>query len=117
MLKYRRIPETIEAEIFKLGMEDGWTIEYSGNMFSYYKEFETKQECLDFIKNDKGKLDCYPEEKELEIVYEEPIPFIRTIETEYDISEGDYIIVDNKGERLRVVDKNTFKINYELFEE
>ena len=116
MPKYRRIPDIIEAKIFKLGMEDGWTIEYSG-FYSYCKEFKTKQECLEFIKNDKGKLDCYPEEKELEIVYGEPIPFIRTIETEYDISEGDYIIVDNKGERLQVVDKNTFEINYELFEE
>jgi len=116
MPKYRRIPDIIEAKIFKLGMEDGWIIEYSG-FYSYCKEFETKQKCLDFIKNDKGKLDCRPEEKELEIVYEEPIPFIKTIETEYDISEGDYIIVDNKGERLRVVDKNTFEKTYELVKE
>jgi len=116
MKKYRRIPDNIQAEIFKLGMEDGWTIEYSG-FYYYCKEFETKQECLNFIKNDEGKLDCYPEERELEIVYEEPIPFIRTIETEYDVKEGDYIIVGDKGERLRVVDKNTFEMNYELVKE
>jgi len=115
MQKYRKIPDIILVEIYKLGMEDGWTIEYSG-FYSYCKEFKTRQECLDFIKNDEGKLDCYSEDRELDIIYEDPMPFIKTTETEYDVKEGDYIIVDDKGKKLRVVKKDIFEKTYELID-
>ena len=117
MPKYKRIPDIIEVEIYKIGMEDGWSVDFSGNMFSYYKEFETKQECLEFIQEDKGKLECDFENIDFEVIYEEPVPFIITYNGNYDVKEGDAIIIGDKGKRLYIIKKDIFEKTYELIEE
>ena len=117
MPKYRRIPDIVDVEIYKEGTEDGWCVDYSGNSTSYYAYFNTKQESLSFINEDKGKEMCDDEDKNYEITYENPIPFIKTNTGEYEVFEGDFIILDEEGKRLRVIQPNILHMNYELVEE
>lgn len=79
MAKYRKKPVVIEAEVYKEGMEDYF--KYHIPMFGLF----TKQECID-----AGFTPNFEEDK---------IPFIKTLEGEYAISKGDYIITGIKNER------------------
>ncbi len=70
-------PVRINADVYKLGMEDGFaTIGEAINQGIKFEHYE-QPECTDF----KG------------------IPYIETLEGKHFISEGDYIITGIMGER------------------
>lgn len=76
-MKYRKKPAVIEAEEYKLGLEDGFAtigeaITQGLNSGSY-----VQSECAKF----KG------------------VPYIETLEGRHFISEGDFIITGVEGER------------------
>jgi len=79
MAKYRKKPVVIEAEVYKEGMEDYF--KYHIPMFGTF----TKQECID-----AGFTPDFEKDK---------IPFIKTLEGEHAVTEGDYIITGVNGER------------------
>ncbi len=74
-MKYRKKPIVIEAEVYHIGLEDGW--EYEDN--------------LPFLTNEMFKVSKVDGVR----LY----PYIQTLEGKHFISEGDYIIIDIKGER------------------
>lgn len=88
MAKYRKKPVVIEAEIYRLGMEDGFECQLP----------TCRIECLD--------CDCCIH----------AIPYINTLEGKHYIKEGDYIITGVKGERYPCK-PDIFEMTYELIEE
>jgi hypothetical protein len=96
MAKYRKKPVIVEAELYREGFEDYF--KYYIPMFGLF----TKEECINAhftpdFDNDK-------------------IPFIKTLEGEHVVSEGDYIITGIKGERYPCK-PDIFKETYELVSE
>lgn len=91
MAKYRKKPVVIEAEIYRLGMEDGfiWHGDYGAEPVSNQDYNET-----DFAGYAKGK------------------PFIYTLEGFHEISDGDYIVTGVKGERYPCK-PDIFEMTYE----
>jgi hypothetical protein len=81
MAKYRKKPVVIEAEIYKEGLEDGFSC----------IPFTTLCSCVDengFYKQCKNCTLSIPKK-----------PYIETLEGNYYINKGDYIITGVKGER------------------
>ena len=87
MSKYRKKPVVIEAEVYSLGMEDGFT-------------------CDEHFK------DCIPTNKLCDGC-EHYSPCIDTLEGKHIITEGDYIITGVKGERYPCK-PDIFEMTYEL---
>lgn len=108
-MKYRKKPVIIEAEPYRRGLEDKWVLYFGGNYSVYEKVFKTKEECLEYSLNDKGKID-YPED--FGFIYEDPVPCIMTLEGRMDIKKTDYIITGVKGERYPCK-KDIFEETYE----
>lgn len=79
MVKYRKKPVVIDAEVYREGLEDYF--KYHIAMFGLF----TKEECIK-----SGFTPDFEKDK---------IPFIKTLEGEQMVSQGDYIITDVKGER------------------
>lgn len=78
MPRYRKKPIVVEAEQYRLGLEDGFgTIGESLIDKAYDSETYVLPECAAF----RG------------------VPFIKTLEGRLYISEGDWIIIGVKGER------------------
>ena len=95
--KYRKKPVIVEADLFKLGMEDYF--KYYIPMFGLF----TKQECFN-----SGFTPDFEEDK---------IPFIVILEGEYPVEEGKhYIVTDVKGE-CYPVEKEIFEETYEIVKE
>jgi hypothetical protein len=96
MVKYRKKPIVVEAEVYREGLEDYF--KYHIPMFGTF----TKEECIEagFTPDfEKGK-----------------IPFIKTLEGEHVVSPGDYIITGIKGERYPCK-PDIFEATYEKVEE
>lgn len=94
MAKYRKKPITIEAEMFKLGMEDG---------YACYPLFSDK--CMGFFHKDGA------------IPKNARKPAIKTLEGWYEVEAGKhYIVTGVRGERYPV-EKEIFEETYELVEE
>jgi len=107
-VRYRTKPVKIEAEIYQAGMEDKFIVHFSGNMFDYDKNFKTLTEAEEFISDNMG----YPlvdiEDKDLEIIYEDPQPYIG----KHRVFVGDYIITD--GNKKYPCRPDIFHAMYEL---
>jgi len=90
MAKYRKKPVVIEAEVYKLGMEDA--IVCITPAVGAFNDCEGTNKCLS----------C-------------PMlrPIIETLEDNLIINEGDYIITDVKGERYPCK-PDIFKMTYDL---
>lgn len=87
MTKYRKKPIVVEAELFKLGMEDGF-------------------------KDSIGRLG-----EGIRGVQKVKKPYIKTLEGEYFVEEGKhYIVTGVRGERYPV-EKEIFEETYELVED
>ena len=80
-MKYRKKPVEIDAEVYHPGLEDGFSC------------IPLAFECLRKNKNGKYK-DCDTCDYETE-----KLPFIKSLEGNMYISEGDWIITGVKGER------------------
>ncbi len=102
MVKYKKkIPNTIEAEQYKPGMEDGWVVNFTTNLFDYTEIFKEKNEALNFIKNNKS-INIDDREKST-IIFEDPKAYIALfgysnnypcfIEKCY-VNIGDFIVKD-----------------------
>jgi hypothetical protein len=89
-MKYRKKTVVIDAELYKLGMEDG--VQLSDGSFHAY------------------------EDKEYPLIFCLCMPAIKTLEGWHIISEGDYIITGIKGERYPCK-PDIFEMTYELVEE
>jgi hypothetical protein len=113
MPKYVRKLSYVEAEKYTKGMEDGWEVLFSGNMFGYNKIFKSEENCWYFIHNNLGKNECDIEDANYEIIYEDPAPFIKTMEGNTWINEGDYILFLEDGSK-HVMAKDVFEEAYEL---
>ncbi|TYS60498.1 hypothetical protein FZC76_21750 [Sutcliffiella horikoshii] len=92
MAKYRKKPIVVEAEVYVEGMEDYF--KYHIPMFGFF----TKDECLS-----AGFTPDFEKDK---------MPFLKTLEGEHIISEGDYIITGVKGERYPCK-PDIFRMTYE----
>ena len=86
-MKYRKKPIEVEAEIYKVGMEDGFEKVNSNGMCSLCQD-----SCMG-CKNYK--------------------PYINTRQGKVKVSPGDIIITQSDGERYPCNPKN-FKLTYEL---
>ncbi|GIN67062.1 hypothetical protein J41TS2_24830 [Bacillus sonorensis] len=94
MAKYRKIPIIVEAELFKMGMEDGYACYpiFSDKLIGFYYKDEPLPKT-----NRK--------------------PAIKTLEGWYEVEVGKYYIVTGvKGERYPVK-KEIFEETYELIED
>lgn len=94
MVKYRKKPIVVEAELFKMGMEDGYASYpiFSDRLLGYYH----KDGALP-----KNNLK----------------PAIKTLEGWYEVKEGrHYIVTGIKGERYPV-EKEIFEETYEVVED
>jgi hypothetical protein len=111
MAKYRKIPVVIEADVYKEGMEDGWRLNFSDEGNKYERFFKSKEGVERFIKD--AKTNGYYDG---EILYEDPVPIIKTLEGIHKISKGDYIITGVKGERYPCK-PDIFKMTYEPADE
>lgn len=116
MAKYRKKPVIIEADVYQEGMEDGWIVYFSGNIGSYEHKFANKDLALEFIDDNMGYPEVDIDDRDYEIIYENPVPYIKTLEGKHIISYGDYIITGVKGERYPCK-PDIFHITYELVEE
>lgn len=97
-MKYRKKPIIIDAEVYKPGLEDGFS-------------------CIPFVAmcrwQDKNFLYKNCKECDLKI---RKVPFIKTLEGDaYYITEGDYIITGIKGERYPCK-PDIFEATYEKVE-
>lgn len=99
MAKYRKKPVIVEAEKYKLGIEDGFDCSYEGISHGDC----LGESCENWEKN--GKEDC---------PYRQP--YINTLEGKLYISEGDYVITGVKGERYPCK-PDVFEMTYEPVEE
>jgi len=95
MAKYRKKPVVIEAEVFKLGMEDGY--QTSDSLFCAYSDEQRESHPLS------------------EPIIRMCIPAIRTLEGWHIVSEGDYIITGIKGERYPCK-PDIFELTYDKVE-
>jgi hypothetical protein len=77
MPKYRKKPVVVEAEVYAIGMEDGFATIGDAITQGLRQEHYKHPACAHF----KG------------------IPFISTLEGKHFISEGDFIITGVRGER------------------
>ena len=111
-MKYRKKPVIVDAEPYKEGLEDKWILYFSGNYGEYEKVFKTKEECLEYSRNDKGNTEY---QEDFDFIYEDPVPCIMTLEGRMDIKKTDYIITGVKGERYPCK-KDIFEETYELVE-
>ncbi|MBP2646354.1 MAG: putative 10 [Firmicutes bacterium] len=93
MGQWRKKPVVVEAEVYKLGMEDGWVVYYSNEYDTYESRFKTKEAAEEFIKIRPFVIE------ENDLIIETPQPFIKTLEGPHIIRKGDYIITGVKGER------------------
>lgn len=93
MPKYRKKPVVIDAEIYREGLEDYF--KYHISMFGLF----TKEECIA-----SGFTPDFEKDK---------IPFIKTLEGEHMVSDGDYIVTGIKGERYPCK-PDIFEETYEL---
>lgn len=100
-MKYRKIPVEVEADIYKLGMEDGFCFENYitpdkvEHLVWFPLHIAEPNNVLDKIYQNKR---CYP--------------YIKTLEGNRFITDGDYIITGIKGERYPCK-ANIFKETYE----
>lgn len=105
-----------EAELFKDGMENGWTILLNGGYGSYWKDFETKQSALNFIKNEKGAEFItkngghYFNDKTITYSL-----FIKVGELVIDEFEEHYIIKND--EKIDLINKDDFEKRYKMISE
>lgn len=83
-MKYRKKPITVDAKIYKCGMEDGF------DCFAY--ESWNITQCKFDCGNGKGY------KKECKDTFRAR-PYINTLEGKHYISKGDYIIKGVKGEK------------------
>ena len=113
MAKYRKKPVIIDAEPYREGLEDKWVLYFSGNYGEYEKAFNTKEECLEYSKANKGREEY---KEDFNFIYEDTVPCIMTLEGRMDIRKTDYIITGVKGERYPCK-KAIFEETYELVEE
>lgn len=96
MMKFRKRPIEVDAEIYKAGLEDGFV--YDIPMFGLF----TKKECIN-----SGFTPDFEKDK---------IPFIETLEGKHLIRKGDYIITGVNGERYPCK-PDIFEKTYEKVEE
>ena len=112
MAKYKNIPVIVDAEVYHKGLEDGWELQFSGEHYDYKHSFEDIGEANYFVNNNLGQLEIRPDDKYSKIIYEEPIPFIKTLRGREYMNLTDYIITDAKN-RKHSCDASTFKMTYE----
>jgi hypothetical protein len=94
MAKYRKKPIEIKAEIYKKGIEDGFSCIPFVSLCAWKDEDGYYKQCK------KCKLDIKKK------------PFIMTLEGVQYINEGDYIITGNKNEMYPYPD--IFEMTYEI---
>jgi len=95
-MKFRKKPVLVEAEQYKPGMEDGFV--YDIPMFGMF----AKEECIN-----SGFTPDFDKDK---------IPYIKTLEGNHQISEGDWIITGVKKERYPIKN-DIFLLTYEPVED
>jgi len=100
MGKWRKKPVVVEAEVYKPGMEDGYT-EYCG----WYETPSTRMPC----GKDHACAICAREHHYYR-------PYINTLEGRHYITSTDYIVTGIKGERYPVKN-DIFHATYERAEE
>lgn len=95
MAKYRKKPIVVEAELFEMGMEDGYGCYLLDGQF------------IGFFESGEGR--ALPKSAKK--------PAIKTLEGWYEVEEGNhYIVTGIKGERYPV-EKEIFEESYELISE
>lgn len=110
MAKYRKKPVIVDAEPYRKGLEDKWVLYISGNYGEYEKVFNSEEECLDYVNNDKANIE---HKEDFNFIYETPVPCIVTLEGRMDIKKTDYIVTGVKGERYPCK-SDIFEETYEL---
>ncbi len=98
-MKFQRIPEIIDAEEYKEGMEDGWIVFFSGNMFDYEEHFDNKDYAQEFIEDNMGYPLVDTEDKDHEIIYEEPCAYIKICGEARQVWQGCFIVTNANGDR------------------
>lgn len=96
-MKYRKKPVVIDAEVYREGLEDGWTVLFSGNFFNYEKDFTTLDEAKEFISNNMGYHEVDIVDKNDEIIYERPFAYILASKDKHHVRQGDYIVTNEYG--------------------
>lgn len=101
-MKWRKKPVIIDAEIYHLGMEDGFIVCVAGEEYPQEVAFKTYEEAQEFSKTgiyDHSSL--HWQKDTCKRRRSEPIPYIYTLEGSHHISEGDYIITGEQSESER----------------
>lgn len=97
MPKYRKKPVVVEAEVYRLGLEDGFDCYAASCPFGRFagNRKVRPDACVNECGNGR--------------------PFIKTLEGIMRISEGDYVITGVKGEKYPCK-PDIFEATYELVE-
>lgn len=99
---YIKRTEFKKAIQFKKGMEHGWYLYYTTDEDESFNTFSSKEDMEKF-KNELIKKYDYVE-------FEEPIPYVELKNSVLEqISEGDFIIVDEDMNYIEVVSKEEFE--------
>lgn len=100
-MKYRKKPVVVEAEEYKMGLEDGFCLQ------QYLPDNVDTNGLVSFADFEVSCLLNH---------YDTMYPYIKTLEGNHYISEGDYIITGVKGERYPCK-KDIFEMTYDKVEE
>lgn len=98
-MKYRKLPVIVDAEVYKIGLEDGFD-EHCG----WYEKQLKENECYSC----SAYTQCGKDYKYFR-------PYIDTLEGKHYITQGDYIITGVKGERYPCK-SDVFAMTYEKVE-
>jgi hypothetical protein len=109
MALYRKKTLT-EASLYTAGMEDGWTLLWSGGLFTH--ELRTTREAAQAHFNSMFR---NPEVQHTGEAEPSVVPVILTLEGWHAISDGDWIATGPKGERYPIK-PDIFAATYELAE-
>lgn len=99
-MKYRKKPVVIDAELYHIGLEDGWT---------FIEELDKGIDTTNLIKAMAFEVTSLQSERFRNRIV---APFINTLEGRHYISKDDYIITGVNGERYPCKN-DIFHLSYE----
>lgn len=89
-MKYESIPEVVTAEVYKEGLEDGWTLPWSEFFENHISYFSNKDEAeiyaVELLGGDYADL-----------IVETPVPYIGNKRDNSMVRPGDFIITHDNG--------------------
>lgn len=114
ILKEYTFKAPVKAEKYRRGMEDGWLLYYSYENYSY--DIDSINNLMLFRSlsalEQRKKEMAESQDENNPIIFEEPVPVIKTIHGIRRVLKDDYVVVFDNNIKM-VLDKNTFHILFE----